>query len=176
MIRGLPTGSPVVRFISRRMVPFILLYGLYVVGHGEDGPGGGFQGGVIIAAAYVLLGLSEGWYAGRRAVPQGFSDSMMPMGALFFAGIGFGAFLAGGAFLQYAAYAPEHAHTAHHFGLIGIEVGVTITVAGSMVTLFFEMARPRSERRGETDPDPTDEGAARPAEEQGPEAVEGSDA
>lgn len=143
MIRGQPTGSLVVRFISKRMVPFILLYALYVVGHGEDGPGGGFQGGVIFAAAYILLALSEGWVAGRRAVPQSVSDTLLPLGALLYAGIGFGALLAGGAFLEYAAYARHHAHTAHHFGLIGIEVGVTITVAGSMITLFFEMARPR---------------------------------
>ena len=34
-------------------------------------------------------------------------------------------------------------HAAHHYGLIGIEIGVTITVAGAMVTLFFEMARPK---------------------------------
>ena len=142
MNRGQGTGSLVVRFISKRMIPFILLYALYVLGHGEDGPGGGFQGGVIFAAAYVLLALSEGWHAGRRAVPQPVSDTLMPLGALVYAAIGLGAFLVGGAFLEYAAYAPEHAHTAHHFGLIGIEIGVTITVAGSMITLFFEMARP----------------------------------
>ena len=161
MIRGRPTGSLVVRFISRRMIPFILLYALYVLGHGEDGPGGGFQGGVIFAAAYVLLVLSEGWLAGRKAVPQGVSDALLPLGAMVYAGIGLGALLVGGAFLQYAAYAPDHAHAAHHFGLIGIEIGVTITVAGSMITLFFEMARPRMFQR-----DPEDDA---PAEEDGGE-------
>jgi len=141
------TGSLVVRFIARRSTPFILLFALYVVAHGEDGPGGGFQGGVIFAAAFVLVALAEGWGTGRERMPEPVSDVLMPTGALIYAGIGLVALLLGGAFLEYAALAvggDAHArHAAHHFGLIGIEIGVTITVAGSMVTLFFEMARPK---------------------------------
>lgn len=141
------TGSLVVRFIARRSVPFILLFALYVVAHGEDGPGGGFQGGVIFASAFILVALSDGWEAGRRRMPESASDVLLPTGALVYAGIGVAALLLGGALLQYAALAvggDAHAqHLAHHFGLIGIEIGVTITVAGSMVTLFFEMARPK---------------------------------
>ena len=141
------TGSLVVRFVARRSAPFIMLFALYVVAHGEDGPGGGFQGGVIFAAAFVLVALAEGWGAGRARMPEPVSDVLMPSGALLYAGIGLVALLLGGAFLEYGALAvggDEHAkHLAHHYGLIGIEIGVTITVAGSMVTLFFEMARPK---------------------------------
>ena len=141
------TESLVVRFIARRSSPFIMLFALYVVAHGEDGPGGGFQGGVIFAAAFILVALAEGWGQGRSRMPEPVSDVLMPTGALLYAGIGFAALLLGGAFLQYGALAvggDHHAeHLAHHLGLIGIEIGVTITVAGSMVTLFFEMARPK---------------------------------
>ncbi len=158
------TESLVVRFIARRSVPFIQLFALYVVAHGEDGPGGGFQGGVIFASAFILLALTEGWGRGRSRMPEPVSDALMPAGALLYAGIGLVALLLGGGFLQYASLAvggDQHAqHLAHHFGLIGIEVGVTITVAGSMVTLFFEMARPkhflnvpRRRRRHRPDPD-----------------------
>jgi multicomponent Na+:H+ antiporter subunit B len=137
----------VVRFVARRMVPFIQLYALYVVAHGEDGPGGGFQGGVIFAAAFVLLALTEGWREGREAMPQGASDFLLPSGAMLYAAIGLACLLLGGAFLEYASLAvgggEKARHAAHHFGLMGIELGVTITVAGAMATLFFEMARPK---------------------------------
>jgi multicomponent Na+:H+ antiporter subunit B len=144
----------VVRYVARRAAPFIQLYALYVLGHGEDGPGGGFQGGVIFASAFVLLALAKGRAFGRAGFPEPVSDVLMPTGCIVYAGTGFVALLLGGAFLQYEAYvgsgADEHTrHLAHHLGLIAIEIGVMVTVSASMVTLFFEMARvPGSEPAG----------------------------
>lgn len=142
MMRAPGTGSSVVRFVSRRAIPLIQLFALYVLGHGEDGPGGGFQAGVIFASALVLAALVGGWRTGRKEIPEPVSDALMPAGALLYGAIGLACLLLGGAFLQYARLAPEHAHEAHHFGIIGIEIGVTITVAGAMATLFLEMSRP----------------------------------
>ncbi len=140
------TDSLIVRYIARRSVPFIQLYALYVLGHGEDGPGGGFQGGVIFASSFVLLGLANGWGYGRRAAPARLLDPLLPLGCLIYLGIGLAALLAGGAFLEYGALAgsddPEVRRHWHHYGLIGIEVGVMVTVSAAMATLFFEMARP----------------------------------
>jgi multicomponent Na+:H+ antiporter subunit B len=80
-------------------------------------------------------------------MPEPVSDALLPAGAMLYAGIGVVSMLVGGAFLQYGSLAlgggKEAEHAAHHYGLIGIELGVTITVAGAMVTLFFEMARPK---------------------------------
>ncbi len=144
------TPSLIVRYVARRAVPFIQLYALYVLGHGEDGPGGGFQGGVIFASSFVLLALAYGWGQGRKHVPEKLFDLLAPAGCLLYAGIGFVALLVGGAFLQYEAFVGEGAdhatkHHAHHFGLIGIELGVMLTVTASMVILFFEMSRPDEE-------------------------------
>ncbi len=144
------TPSLIVRYVARRAVPFIQLYALYVLGHGEDGPGGGFQGGVIFASSFVLMGLVYGWGRGREDCPERVADVIAPAGCLLYAGIGAVCLLLGGAFLQYEAFvgvdADHHAkHHAHHFGLIGIELGVMLTVTASMVTLFFEMARPDDE-------------------------------
>jgi multicomponent Na+:H+ antiporter subunit B len=136
------TGSSVVRFVSRRAIPLIQLYALYVLAHGENGPGGGFQGGVIFASALILAALVGGWRTGRKEIPEPVSDALMPAGAFLYGAIGLAALLSGGAFLQYSQLAPEHAHAAHFFGIMGIEIGVMITVAGSMVTLFLEMSRP----------------------------------
>ena len=138
--------SPIIRYIALRAVPFIQLYALYVLGHGEDGPGGGFQGGVIFAASFVLMALVFGYGRGREDAPEKATDLLAPIGCIIYAGIGLICLLLGGAFLEYGRLAgegaSEHAkHAAHHFGLIGIEAGVMITVTAAMTTLFFEMAR-----------------------------------
>lgn len=146
------THSPIVRWVARPMVPFIQVYALYVLGHGEDGPGGGFQGGVIFAASIVLLALTEGWSFGRKEVRQGVADGLAPFGCLLYAGIGAACMLAGGAFLEYGKLAGSNDPIAvnhwHHYGLIGIEVGVMITVTAAMLTLFFEMSRPEDDGEG----------------------------
>ena len=141
------TPSLVVRYIAHRAVPFIQLYALYVLGHGEDGPGGGFQGGVIFAASFVLIALAFGYERGRKEAPQSLMDILSPTGAMLYAGIGLLCVVLGGAFLGYDALVgsiedPHTRHLAHHFGLMGIELGVMLTVTASMVTLFFEISRP----------------------------------
>ena len=148
--------SPVIRYIALRAVPFIQLYALYVLGHGEDGPGGGFQGGVIFAASFVLMALVYGYGRGREDAPEVASDLLAPIGCLLYAGIGVVCLLMGGAFLEYGRLAGEGASekaklAAHHFGLIGIEAGVMITVTASMITLFFEMARDAHVDHGQDD-------------------------
>jgi multicomponent Na+:H+ antiporter subunit B len=145
--------SLIIRYVACRAVPFIQLYALYVLGHGEDGPGGGFQGGVIFASSFVLLALVYGFGEGRKACPEWVADMLSPAGCLLYAGIGLACLLLGGMFLQYGALAgPDASHSAqhyaHHFGLIGIELGVMLTVTASMVTLFFEMARPDEDEEG----------------------------
>ena len=140
------TASPIVRWVARPMVPFIQVYALYVLGHGEDGPGGGFQGGVIFAASIVLLALTEGWSFGRKQVKEGVADTLAAAGCLLYAGIGVLCMVVGGAFLEYGKLArssdPAAINHWHHYGLIGIEAGVMITVSASMLILFFEMSRP----------------------------------
>lgn len=142
------TASPIVRWVARPMVPFIQVYALYVLGHGEDGPGGGFQGGVIFAASIVLLALTEGWSFGRDEIKEGITDALAPFGCLVYSGIGLICMLVGGAFLEYGALAgssdPHAINHWHHYGLIGIEAGVMITVASAMLILFFEMSRPEA--------------------------------
>ncbi len=148
MITKAEPGHLVVRYVAERTVPFILLFSLYVLAYGEDAPGGGFQGGVIFGSGFVLYALVNGWGAGRRLFPEPLSDALLPTGALIYAGVGMATLLLGGMFLEYETFAGgshDHhaAHLAHQLGLVGIEVGVMVTVSAAMVTLFFEMSRPR---------------------------------
>jgi len=136
----------VIRTVSRGLIPFIQLFALYVVAHGDLSPGGGFQGGVIFGASVILYVLAFGMPEGRKRISEKMSDILTSTGVLIFAGIGVMCLFAGGAFLEYNALAiwsdhPEYAkHHASHLGIYGIEIGVGITVAAVMITIFFETA------------------------------------
>lgn len=131
----------VIRTAARILIPFIQLYSLYVLAHGELGPGGGFQGGVIFGAAIILYVLAFGMYDGRKRISEKASDMLTSTGVLIYALIGILCLLAGGAYLEYTALPLPTKKLASGLGIYGIEIGVFITVAAVMITIFFETAR-----------------------------------
>ena len=131
----------IVQIIAKFFTPFIQLYAFYVIAHGDLGPGGGFQGGVILGASMILYVIAFGLYEGRKRLSQKVSDILVPTGALLYAGIGVLCILAGGAYLEYAELPLGSHHLASHLGMYGIEIGVGITVAFVMITIFFETAK-----------------------------------
>jgi|TARA_B110000438_G_C15763850_1_gene628598 multicomponent Na+:H+ antiporter subunit B len=121
------------------MIPFILLFALYVQFHGDFGPGGGFQAGVIFAAAFILYGLIYGVEKARKVLPAGATRILLALGVLLYAGTGlFGIFL-GGNFLDFNVLAAT-AVGGQHLGILLVEFGVGTTVAATMVTIFFVFA------------------------------------
>jgi len=129
------------RVMVQLLAPFILLFGFYVIMHGELGPGGGFQGGVILAAGYILYALVHGTDAGERAFPARLSDPLNSAGVLLYAGVGVVTVLLGGVYLDYNALNPADPPAGQTLGIILVELGVGITVSAVMVTLFNELAR-----------------------------------
>lgn len=129
----------IVRVGANVLVPFIILYGFYVHFHGDYSPGGGFQAGVILAAAFVLHGLVYGLEAVQRVLPPAFVQACAALGVMVYAGVGVLTLFLGGNFLGYnvLSYDPEHGQ---HYGIIGVEAGVVITVFGVMVTIFYLFA------------------------------------
>ncbi len=134
----------IIRFISKKLIPFIQLYGLYVIMHGESGPGGGFQGGVILGSGLILYGIVFGLGEARKILSQKAGDIFCSLGVLLYAGIGLLALLLGGRYLEYRALPLGDPQMASQLAILGVEIGVGITVAAAMVVLFFEMARRRS--------------------------------
>lgn len=131
----------VIRTVSKILIPFIQLFGLYVIAHGDISPGGGFQGGVILGSSMILYVIVFGLHEGRKRISEKTRDILKSAGLFIYAGIGVLCMVAGGAYLEYAALPlgpPEHAN---HLGIYGIEIGVGITVAAVMITIFFETAR-----------------------------------
>ena len=129
----------ILRVVSKFMIPFILLFALYVQFHGDFGPGGGFQAGVIFAAAFILYGLIYGIENARKVLPASATRLLLAAGVLLYVGTGlFGIFM-GGNFLDYNVLAAT-AVGGQHLGILLVEFGVGTTVAATMVTIFFVFA------------------------------------
>jgi len=120
----------------RLIVPFIFLFALYVQFHGDYGPGGGFQAGVIAAAAVILIAITFGLRAARLIAPRAIIERLIPLGVLIFAGTGVISLVFGENFLNYRVLADD-ALTARHLGIFLVEAGVLITVFGAMIALFY---------------------------------------
>jgi multicomponent Na+:H+ antiporter subunit B len=134
-------GTLVKKSIARVIIPLIQLFALYVIVHGDSGPGGGFQGGVILGSSFILYSIIFGAKAGRAWVKQSVTDVFNSAGVLIYAAVGIVALLVGGKFLEYNVLPIGHdAHVASHYGIFFIEIGVGVTVAAVMVTIFFETA------------------------------------
>ncbi len=129
----------VLRVVVRLLIPFILLFALYVQFHGDFGPGGGFQAGVILAAAVILYALICGVAQARRVAPEGLVEAMMALGVLVYAGVGVAGILLGGNYLDYFVLAHDPIHGQHR-GIFWVEVGVAITVSGVMLKVFYMFA------------------------------------
>ncbi|MGE0712836.1 MAG: Na(+)/H(+) antiporter subunit B [Planctomycetota bacterium] len=136
-----PLASQEVLTVSTNlMVPFIVVFGVYVITHGELGPGGGFQGGVIIAAAYILYALVHGSAAARAIVPRWVTDLCAPLGVAIYGGTGALSLFAGKTFLDYDVLDRVWPGHGQGLGMTVVELGVGLTVASVMVTVFSEIA------------------------------------
>jgi len=131
----------VLRVIARILIPMIMLFALYVQFHGDYGPGGGFQAGVIFAASFILYGLIYGVDRLRDVIHPGLLRSLAAFGVLLYAGVGVAGMLNGSEFLNYNVLATDPV-AGQHLGILLIEAGVGITVASTMVILFYAFARP----------------------------------
>ncbi len=129
----------ILRVVAKLLIPVILLFGLYVQFHGDLGPGGGFQAGVIMAAAFILYGITFGLENAKKVLPTGVVRFLSALGVLIFAGVGVVTMILGAEFLNYNVlrHDPEHGQ---HLGILLVEIGVLVTVFGVMVTIFYMFA------------------------------------
>jgi multicomponent Na+:H+ antiporter subunit B len=132
-------GFRVLRVIAKLLIPFILIFGLYVQFHGDYGPGGGFQAGVIVAAAVIFHALIYGLPHTRRVLPEWVVETMIAVGVLLYAGTGVATMILGGNFLDYSVLLHDAVHGQHR-GIFLVELGVGITVAGVMLMIFYMFA------------------------------------
>jgi multicomponent Na+:H+ antiporter subunit B len=127
------------RVVGRLLIPFIVLFALYVQFHGDFGPGGGFQAGVIMAAGIILYALLEGEEQALRVLPFGVLKCLAAGAALLYGGTGVVCMLLGGDFLDYSVLASNPV-AGQHIGILVIEAGVGFTVTGVMLSIFHAFA------------------------------------
>lgn len=125
----------VLRVVSKILIPPILLFALYVQFHGDFGPGGGFQAGVIFAAAFVLYALVFGLAAAREVVSDTVLRIVSALGVLLYAGVGIVNMLKGNNFLAYNNLAADPV-AGQHLGVLLVEAGVGMTVGAVVISLF----------------------------------------
>ncbi len=138
MRRSRVREMPILRVIARALVPMILLFGLYVQFHGDFGPGGGFQAGVIFAAGLIVYALIFGLESLQQVVPPILTERLMAAGVLLYGAVGVVAMFLGGTFLDYSALdLLTTGHHGQHLGIIVIELGVGIAVAATMMRVYY---------------------------------------
>ena len=128
------------RLGAKLLLPLILLFALYVQFHGDYGPGGGFQAGVIFGAGFILYALIYGLDDARRLMPPWLLRIGISLGVLIYAGVGLVGLFLGGNFLDYGVLDRHDPAHGQHLGILLVELGVGITVAAVMVTIFYAFA------------------------------------
>ena len=131
------TPHVILRIISKFLIPLIALFAFYVQFHGDFGPGGGFQAGVILAASVILYALIFGLDAAKKAIPPSWVRIGMTLGVLLYGGTGVVTWLLGGEFLNYSVLIPDHPEYGQHYGIIAVELGVLLAVASVMLAIFY---------------------------------------
>ncbi len=130
------SSNPILRVVAKVFIPFILMFGLYVQFHGDFGPGGGFQAGVIFAAGFILHALIYGLEATQKVAKPSIVEALVAIGVLIYAGTGVAGLINGGAYLDYNVLGHDPVH-GQHLGILIVELGVGITVASVMLSIFY---------------------------------------
>ena len=133
----------VVKTVVRLFAPFIQIYGLYVIAHGHYSPGGGFQGGVILAGSPILLALAFGLKKTMTKFTERLTTMLCSTGVLIYGGLGLLCLLLGGNFLDYEKldiFLKVGAPQARALGILGIEIGIGMAVMACITSIFFDIA------------------------------------
>jgi multicomponent Na+:H+ antiporter subunit B len=138
----------ILRVITKALIPLIIIYALYIQFHGDYGPGGGFQAGVIFAAAFILYALLFGTERTQQIISPGALHVLMVFGVLLYGCVGLATMLLGGNFLGYNVLAHDPVH-GQHYGILLVELGVGITVAAVMLSIFYDFTDRKRIKSGE---------------------------
>lgn len=132
--------NPITALICSIVAPFILLFGMYIIVHGHYSPGGGFQGGTMLAASVILLRLVLGNEIGQLQFKSTWGTPLGSLGVLIYFGTGLAAVFFGGAFLNYH-FLPvvREASLKRSFGILFVEVGVGLAVMAILIAIYDDL-------------------------------------
>ncbi len=135
--------SLIVLLGARFLSPYIMMFGLYVIFHGHYSPGGGFQGGTLLAASVLLVRVAGGRLVARRQIKEFITTPLAAVGVVIYFATGIAALAAGGYFLDYgniplSAVKPV---LLRYYGILTIEIGVGLAVMSIIIMIFDNMAK-----------------------------------
>jgi len=133
----------IVKTVCRLITPFIQLFGLYVIAHGHYSPGGGFQGGCILSASFILLCVAYDIKWAKARMSEKLNTIYISLGVIIFAGVGIVCLTLGGNYLDYSylhKILPANPVEARSQGILFIEIGVGLTVMAVMIALYLNLA------------------------------------
>lgn len=133
----------IIQTLCRFLVPFMQLFALYVIAHGHHSPGGGFQGGCILGASFILLCIAYDIKEAKRRMSEKVNLIFCSLGVIIFSGIGAVCLILGGNYLNYSRLnqlLPVNPIDARSHGILGIEIGVGFAVMAAMISIFLNLA------------------------------------
>ena len=117
----------------------IIIFGLYVQFHGDFGPGGGFQAGVIVAASFILYAMVFSIEDCKKIMPSKLNFFLLVCGAFLYGIVGVIGLLLGEPYLSYDVLGGSK-QSGQHLGILLVEFGVGLTVCNVMISLFYSFA------------------------------------
>jgi multicomponent Na+:H+ antiporter subunit B len=142
----------IIKTACRLLTPIIQLYALYVIAHGHYSPGGGFQGGCILAASFILMVLAYDIKEVKKRMSEKLNTVLCSLGVIIYAGIGLLCLILGANYLDYGILhkiLPADPVHARSLGILGVEIGVGFTVTAVMVSIFLNIASAGKHEEGE---------------------------
>ncbi|MBN8828577.1 MAG: Na(+)/H(+) antiporter subunit B [Sphingobacteriia bacterium] len=131
----------ILKVVGNLIISQIALFGFYIFFHGEFSPGGAFQAGCIFAVCFILYSFLNGLNALLKIFPLRLIELVSALGVLIYSGIGIICILLGGHLLDYNKLYPSNTHIAQSIGILGIEIGVTLTVCSVIVYIFVLLVK-----------------------------------
>ena len=135
----------------RLLIPVVQIFAFYVLAHGHVSPGGGFQGGVLMGASFILVALSWDLETALARFPLHWCTIIAGLGIILYAGIGILSMFLGGEFLDYSELSkvfPVSREMARYHAMLGVEIGVGLTVTAIMFSLYANLSSEGRLQRG----------------------------
>jgi multicomponent Na+:H+ antiporter subunit B len=135
--------SPIVLLGARLLSPYIMMFGLYVIFHGHYSPGGGFQGGALLAASVLLIRVAGGKEIAKLQIQEFATTPLAIVGVLIYFVTGLAAMISGGYFLDYSELPIPGMEAAwlRYTGILIIEIGIGAAVMAILIMIYDNMIR-----------------------------------
>lgn len=141
----------IIQTVCRILTPFLQIFAFYVIAHGHYSPGGGFQGGCILGASFILMFIAYDINAVKKRMSEKLNTIYAAIGVFIYGGIGLLCLILGMNYLDYGALhriLPVDPVKARALGTLGIEIGVGLAVMAVMVSIFLNIASGGSHEEG----------------------------